>query len=74
MTKITHRTVDKSYEIYLSLYQAVTGTDEEQDIYKEFSPDFFDLVIVDECHRGSAAADASGVGYWTTSRRLLRSE
>ena len=59
MTKITNRTVDKSYEIYLSLYQAVTGTEEEQDIYKEFSPDFFDLVIVDECHRGSAADDAS---------------
>jgi type I restriction enzyme R subunit len=59
MTKITNRTVDKSYEIYLSLYQAVTGTEEEQDIYKEFSPDFFDLVIIDECHRGSAAADAS---------------
>jgi type I restriction enzyme R subunit len=59
MTKITNRTVDKSYEIYLSLYQAVTGTEEEQNIYKQFSPDFFDLVIVDECHRGSAAADAS---------------
>jgi type I restriction enzyme R subunit len=59
MTKITNRTVDKSYEIYLSLYQAVTGTEEEQDIYKEFSPDFFDLVIVDECHRGSAADDAA---------------
>ena len=59
MTKITDRTVDKSYEIYLSLYQAVTGTEEEQDIYKEFSRDFFDLVIIDECHRGSAAADAS---------------
>ena len=37
----------------------MTGTEEEQDIYKEFSGDFFDLVIVDECHRGSAAADAS---------------
>jgi type I restriction enzyme, R subunit len=59
MTKITKRTIDKSYEIYLSLYQAVTGTEEEQDIYKEFSPDFFDLVIIDECHRGSAAGDAS---------------
>ncbi len=59
MTKITNRTVDKSYEIYLCLYQAVTGTEDEQNIYKEFSPDFFDLVIVDECHRGSAADDAS---------------
>lgn len=58
MTKITNRTVDKSFEIYLCLYQAVTGTDEDQNIYKQFSPDFFDLVIVDECHRGSAADDA----------------
>ena len=59
MTKITNRTVDKSYEIYLCLYQAVTGTEEEQNIYKQFSPDFFDLIVVDECHRGSAAEDAS---------------
>ncbi|NTV94157.1 MAG: DEAD/DEAH box helicase family protein [Thiobacillus sp.] len=59
MTKITNRSVDKSYEIYLSLYQAVTGTEEEKNIYKQFSSDFFDLVIVDECHRGSAAEDAA---------------
>jgi type I restriction enzyme R subunit len=59
MTKITNRTVDKAFEIYLSLYQAVTGTEEDQNIYKQFSPDFFDLVIVDECHRGSAADDAN---------------
>ena len=59
MTKITNRTADKAFEIYLSLYQAVTGTDDEQNIYKQFSPDFFDLVVVDECHRGSAAEDAS---------------
>ncbi len=58
MTKITNRTVDKSFEIYLCLYQAVTGTEEDQNIYKQFSPDFFDLVIVDECHRGSADDDA----------------
>ena len=59
MTKITNRTVDKAFEIYLCLYQAVTGTEEEQNIYKQFSSDFFDLVIVDECHRGSAADDAA---------------
>ncbi len=59
LTKITGRKIDKSYEIYLSLYQAVTGQDEAHDAYKEFSPDFFDLVVVDECHRGSAAADSS---------------
>ena len=59
MTKITNREVDKSYEIYLSLYQAVTGSEEERNIYKQFSPGFFDLVIVDECHRGSAAEDSA---------------
>ena len=55
----TTKQVDKSYEIYLSLYQAVTGSDEADNIYKQFSPDFFDLVIVDECHRGSAAEDSA---------------
>ncbi len=55
----TTKRVDKSYEIYLSLYQAVSGTEEEQNIYKQFSPDFFDLVVVDECHRGSADEDSA---------------
>ncbi len=55
----TTKLVDKSYEIYLSLYQAVTGTEEERNIYKQFSPDFFDLIVVDECHRGSAAEDSA---------------
>ncbi|PLY13832.1 MAG: restriction endonuclease [Sedimenticola sp.] len=59
MTKIEKRQADKSYEIYLSLYQAVTGTEEEKNIYKQFSPDFFDLVVIDECHRGSAAEDSA---------------
>jgi type I restriction enzyme R subunit len=59
MTKITNRTVDKAFEIYLCLYQAVTGTEEAQNIYKQFSPDFFDLIVVDECHRGSAADDSA---------------
>lgn len=59
MTKIENRSVDKSYEIYLSLYQAVTGIEEEKNIYKQFSRDFFDLIIVDECHRGSAKENSS---------------
>lgn len=59
MTKIQKRQANKSYEIYLSLYQAVSGTEEEQNIYKQFSPTFFDLIIVDECHRGSAAEDSN---------------
>lgn len=59
MTKISKRQIDKSYEIYLSLYQAVTGSEEEQNVYKQFSPDFFDLIVIDECHRGSAAEDSA---------------
>jgi type I restriction enzyme, R subunit len=59
MTKISKRQIDKSYEIYLSLYQAVTGSEEDQNIYKQFSPGFFDLIVIDECHRGSAAEDSA---------------
>ena len=59
MTKIQKRQVDKSYEIYLSLYQAVTGSEEDKNIYKQFSPDFFDLIVIDECHRGSAAENSA---------------
>ncbi len=59
MTKIAKRQIEKSYEIYLSLYQAVTGSEEEKNVYKQFSPDFFDLVVIDECHRGSAAEDSA---------------
>ncbi|MCE9585263.1 DEAD/DEAH box helicase family protein [Candidatus Nomurabacteria bacterium] len=59
MTKIQNRNVDKSYEIYLALYQGITGTEEENNIFKQFSPDFFDLIIVDECHRGSAKEDSA---------------
>ncbi|MFH1884111.1 MAG: DEAD/DEAH box helicase family protein [Planctomycetota bacterium] len=59
MTKISKRQVDKAYEVYLSLYQAVTGSEEEKNIYKQFSPSFFDLIVVDECHRGSAAEDSA---------------
>jgi len=59
MTKIKNRTIDPSYEIQLGLYQAITGPDEADKIFKNVSPDFFDLIIIDECHRGSAADDAS---------------
>jgi type I restriction enzyme R subunit len=58
MTKIQDRKVDKSFEIFLALYQALTGPEERQQIYKKFSKDFFDLIVVDECHRGSAADDS----------------
>jgi type I restriction enzyme R subunit len=59
MTKIRNRKIDPSYEIHLGLYQAMTGPDEADKIYKSVSRDFFDLIVVDECHRGSAAEDSS---------------
>jgi type I restriction enzyme, R subunit len=59
MTKIKNRKIDPSYEIHLGLYQAMTGPYEEDKIYKSVSPDFFDLIIIDECHRGSAAEDSA---------------
>lgn len=59
MTKIKNRKIDPSYEIHLGLYQALTGPDEEDKVYKTVSPDFFDLIVIDECHRGSAAEDSS---------------
>ncbi|MBI3915869.1 MAG: DEAD/DEAH box helicase family protein [Betaproteobacteria bacterium] len=54
-----HRRIDTSYEIYLALYQAITGPEERQKLYRELSRDFFDLIVIDECHRGSAAADSA---------------
>ena len=59
MTKIGKRTVDPAYEIHLALYQALTGPEEHQKAYKQVDPDFFDLIIIDECHRGSAAEDSA---------------
>ncbi|MGP1256756.1 MAG: EcoAI/FtnUII family type I restriction enzme subunit R [Kiloniellales bacterium] len=59
MTKIRNRKIDPSYEIHLGLYQALTGPDESDKIFKSVSRDFFDLVVIDECHRGSAADDAA---------------
>ncbi len=53
------RRIDTAYEIYLGLYQAITGPEERQKLYREFSPGFFDLIVIDECHRGSAAEDSA---------------
>ena len=59
MTKIKNRMIDPSYEIHLGLYQALTGPDEEDKIFKSVSRDFFDLIVIDECHRGSASEDSA---------------
>ena len=53
------RRIDTAYEIYLGLYQAITGPEEKKKLFKEFSPEFFDLIVIDECHRGSAAEDSA---------------
>lgn len=58
MTKLS-RSIDTSYEVYLGLYQAITGPKEHQKAYKKLSRGFFDLIVIDECHRGSAAADSA---------------
>ena len=66
MTVVKHGKVDKAYEIYLALYQGLsvdaertTNNEQLTTLYKEFSPDFFDLIVIDECHRGSATADSA---------------
>jgi type I restriction enzyme R subunit len=59
MHKVTNREIKKNYEIYLALYQAVTGKEEWKQIYRQFPADFFDLIVIDECHRGSAAEDSA---------------
>ncbi len=53
------RRIDASYEVYLGLYQAITGPEDTKKLYREFSRDFFDLIVIDECHRGSAADDSA---------------
>lgn len=59
MIKVNRRNLDKAHEVYLALYQSMTGSEDWQDIYKEFNPNFFDLIIVDECHRGSAKEESA---------------
>ncbi len=55
MNIIKHRKIDKSYQIYFALYQGLTGEEDWKNVYKEFSRNFFDLIVIDECHRGSAS-------------------
>src|SRR5215510_9094066 len=67
------RRIDTAFEIYLGLYQAITGPEERQKLFREFSPDFFDLIVVDECHRGSAAEDSAWheiLDYFSTATQI----
>ena len=58
MTKVQNRNLDSSYEIYLALYQQLAGDDGEE-AYRKFKPNFFDLIVIDECHRGSAKEESA---------------
>lgn len=57
MNIIKNKKIDTAYNVYLALYQGLSDSKTE-DAYKQFSPDFFDLIIIDECHRGSAKEDS----------------
>jgi type I restriction enzyme R subunit len=73
MTKITNHQVDKAHEIYMALYQSISGVDDRQNIYRQFSREFFDLVIIDECHRGSAREDSAWreiLEYFSTATQI----
>lgn len=59
MTVVKNRQIDKSFEVYLALYQGLSGNDESANVYRQFSREFFDLIVIDECHRGSAKDDSS---------------
>ncbi|SHH24256.1 EcoAI/FtnUII family type I restriction enzme subunit R [Clostridium grantii] len=59
INKIKKRNADKSREVQFALYQSLTGDTEDKKIYKKYSPDYFDLIIIDECHRGSAKDDSA---------------
>ncbi|TYC83916.1 DEAD/DEAH box helicase [Acetobacterium wieringae] len=58
MTKVQKKNLDSSYEIYLALYQQLAG-DEGEETYRQFQPNFFDLIVIDECHRGSAREESA---------------
>ncbi|EDQ02234.1 EcoAI/FtnUII family type I restriction enzme subunit R [Shewanella benthica] len=73
MTWAKNRTIDPAFEIHLALYQALTGPEEHQKAYKQVSQDFFDLIIIDECHRGSAADDSAWreiLEYFTSATQI----
>ncbi|NMD82120.1 DEAD/DEAH box helicase family protein [Klebsiella sp. DNRA6] len=73
MTKVTGRTIDPAFEIHLALYQAITGPEEDQKAFKDVAPDFFDLIVIDECHRGSASEDSAWreiLDYFSTATQV----
>ena len=74
MTWVTKQNFDTAHEIYLALYQGLTGEDDDANsLFEQFSPGFFDLIVVDECHRGSAKADSQWrevLEYFTSATQI----
>lgn len=58
MVKVSNKTLDSAFEVYLALYQQLDGS-ADNSLFKQFKPSFFDLIIIDECHRGSAKEDSN---------------
>lgn len=72
-TKVTHRKIDTSYELYTALYQSLTGNEDWKNIFRQFSRDFFDLIVIDECHRGSAKENSAWreiLEYFSTATQI----
>ena len=72
MVKVENKKLDSSYEIYLSLYHQLSG-DDGFETFKQFQPEFFDLIVVDECHRGSAKEDSAWrkvLEYFSTAAQI----
>jgi len=72
MTIIKHKNIDTAYNVYLALYQGLSDS-KSDDAYKQFSPEFFDLIVVDECHRGSAKEESKWreiLDYFKTATHL----
>ncbi len=57
--KIEHGHISKGREMYFAIYQAIAKDERRPGLYREFAPDFFDLIVVDECHRGSAKDESN---------------
>jgi len=73
MTKVDRHIADPAYEVYIALYQGLTGNEEQSKIFKQFSKDFFDLIVVDECHRGSAKENSVWreiLDYYSTATQI----
>lgn len=72
MTKVENKKLDSAYEIYMALYHQLSGEDNFE-TFKQFKPNFFDLIVIDECHRGSAKEESAWrkiLDYFSTATHI----